>query len=81
MSTSAVRNMRGSAMQHEPRLARQHSKSERNALGKFVVVYVQGACTCGWRGVAYSLHSSIEGWDLGERDAIDHASSANRVQS
>ena len=65
---------------HEPRLARQHSKTALNPLGKPLVIHVQGACTCGWRGVAYSLHSSIEGWDLGVRDALDHATSANRTE-
>ena len=58
---------------HEPRLVRHTSKTERNPLGKPLVIRVQGACTCGWSGVLYSLRASIEGWALAERDATEHA--------
>jgi len=66
---------------HEPRLARTYGKGRTNPLGQPLVIRVQGACTCGWRGVSYSLHSSVEGWALGKRDAHDHAGSANRRTS
>lgn len=62
---------------HKARIARIRSKGERNALGKLVVVYVQPACTCGWRGVLYSTQT-IEGWDLSARDAVEHAICANK---
>lgn len=59
---------------HEPQVLRHHSKTARNPLGKPLVIRVQGACSCGWRGLAtYSLLSSIEGWELAERDATEHA--------
>jgi hypothetical protein len=54
---------------HAARLARI-----RNSAGS--VTHVQGACTCGWRSTGiHPVYNTTEGWKLGERDALAHASS------